>query len=300
MIHVTQGHENSIGLEVFLKSFLLLSPKEQSQFILHCNESAWFEYIKLLNFKETSFSQLKKVFSEGELPSSSSLISALEALKAKKDILLTLPTSKDQLKYKDKFCAGYTEFLRHYFERPDISMLFASPTKRIVLMSDHIPLKEVPHYLNSQRIVNKITSTLEGHNKYFYSFDEVIISGINPHAGEGGILGDEEKEIKNAIIYLKEKFPTIQFIGPLPGDTLHMLNDQKKKQLFVYMHHDQGLATFKQEFGLIGLNISLGLPFLRMSVDHGTAFSLYGKNHAHYMGCHYMLKTAIQVQKRLA
>lgn len=298
MIHITQGHEGSIALEVFLKSFLLLSPSQQQSFTLHCNEQSWKKNLQINNLRSSSFSNLMLVFTKAEPQSSAALLSALELLEAKQDILLTLPTSKDQLIYKETNYAGHTEFLRAYCKSPEASMLFASSNKRIVLMSDHIPLKEVPNFLSSQKIVNKISNTLEGHGKYFYDFEEVIISGINPHAGENGLLGSEESEILNALIYLKEKYPKLNFIGPLPGDTLHTAHKEDKKQLLVYMHHDQGLAPFKLEFGFIGLNISLGLPFLRMSVDHGTAFPLFGKGQANCLGCHYMLKSALQVHNQ--
>jgi 4-hydroxythreonine-4-phosphate dehydrogenase len=143
-------------------------------------------------------------------------------------------------------------------------------------------------------IINKLQITLDNFKKYFFPFNEVILAGINPHAGENGILGDEEKHIKSAITELEKSYGKI-FKGPVSGDTLHYLHDSTKNQLLVYMYHDQGLTQFKSQYGLIGLNITLGLPFLRLSVDHGTAFELYGKNKANISGMLYLFKQAFEV-----
>ena len=107
---------------------------------------------------------------------------------------------------------------------------------------------------------------------------EVYISGLNPHAGENGLLGNEENEILDAIENLRELYPRIIFEGPIPGDGIHLQKTKKQAhQLYVYMYHDQGLSPFKQKHGLVGLHMTFGLPFLRMSVDHGTGFEIYGK-----------------------
>ena len=105
---------------------------------------------------------------------------------------------------------------------------------------------------------------------------------------------DEEKYIKKDILDLEKLYGHI-FSGPFSGDTLHHHQRLDKKQLFVYMYHDQGLAQFKSQYGLIGLNITLGLPFLRLSVDHGTAFDLYGKNKANISGMLFLFKQAFEV-----
>ena len=146
--------------------------------------------------------------------------------------------------------------------------------------------------------MNKVRTTLDNFKKYFFPFEEVVFSGINPHAGENGILGDEEKHIKSAMTDLEKHYGKI-FTGPFSGDTLHHHYLSDKNQLFVYMYHDQGLAQFKSQYGLIGLNITLGLPFLRLSVDHGTAFELYGKNKANISGMLFLLKQAFEVNSHV-
>jgi 4-hydroxythreonine-4-phosphate dehydrogenase len=173
-------------------------------------------------------------------------------------------------------------------------MTFKGLSQNVLLITDHIPLREVALKIDSNLIKEKTRITLENFKKYFYSFDEIIFSGINPHAGENGILGNEEKHIVSAISDLTKIYGDI-FHGPFSGDTLHHHLRKDKHQLMVYMSHDQGLAQFKAQYGLIGLNITLGLPFLRLSVDHGTAFDLYGKNKANISGMIYLFKQAFEV-----
>lgn len=295
MIYVTQGHESGIGLEIFLKSFLLLS-REEKKLIrlvvdkqdlvknlsdLNLNAKIFHELIIIENTKSTNFS------------STNSLLTALNLI-TKDDILVTLPTSKDQLLFENKNQAGYTEFFRSYFGNQNISMTFKGLTQNVLLITDHIPLKDITKKITPKVIKEKVQITLNNFKKYFFSFDEVIFSGINPHAGENGILGDEEKYIKEAMSNLVKNYGNI-FSGPFSGDTLHHHHRPEKHQLFVYMYHDQGLAQFKSQYGLIGLNITLGLPFLRLSVDHGTAFDLYGKNKANISGMLYLFKQAFEV-----
>jgi len=296
MIYVTQGHERGIGLEIFLKSFLLLSTHERAQITLISNQTDLDENRDLLHLKKDLFKNLNVIEPESSetLPSSTaSLLKALDII-ATKDILVTLPTSKDQLIYKGKSLAGYTEFFREFYNKKNISMTFKGIDQDVLLITDHIPLKSVASSINSQLIIDKVETTLNFYKKYFYSFDEVIFAGINPHAGENGILGLEDKCILEAKTFLENK-SSISFIGPVSGDTLHTLHKPSRKQLFVYMFHDQGLAPFKSKFGFIGLNISMGLPFLRLSVDHGTAFGLHGKNMGDISGMLYLLKTAFGV-----
>ncbi len=107
-------------------------------------------------------------------------------------------------------------------------------------------------------------------------------------------MGSEELNLKPAIDKLKST-PNLNVIGYISGDTLHFHKKDNIKQLFVYMFHDQGLSKFKSENGVIGLNITFGLPFLRLSVDHGTAFDLYGKNKANISGMLYLINTALKV-----
>lgn len=295
MIFVTEGHQSGIGLEIFLKSFLLLSKEEKSLIRLVVDKNDLKKNLSDLNLSSKLFDDLIIIENIGStpFPSTNSLITALNLIK-ENDILVTLPTSKDQLALNNVNYAGYTEFFRAYFNNKNISMTFKGLAQNVLLITDHISLKKVPQTITSDLIIHKVQITLDNFKKYFFSFDEIIFSGINPHAGENGILGDEENQIKTAISKLEKSYGKI-FIGPISGDTLHNLHNPAKNQLLVYMYHDQGLAQFKAQYGLIGLNITLGLPFLRLSVDHGTAFELYGKNKANISGMLYLFKNCFEV-----
>ncbi len=304
MIYVSCGHEKGIGLEVFLKSFLLLNKKQQSLFKLFSNRKTLEENLKNLNLS-FSINQNSCVFTSAELKteldeklpiSDSSFKRAIKAGK-ENDILITLPTTKDQLILRNSKPAGHTEFLREYF-KIDVSMFFKSEEANVLLISDHIPLKDVCN-LNAKDIIKHIDLTIKEKKKYFSETNTVYIAGINPHAGEDGILGNEDSVINESIVQLKKTFPMVNFHGPLPADSMLVNRVFKEDSLFVYLYHDQGLAPFKTLFKTKGANISLGLPFLRLSVDHGTAFDLYGKNTADYMGCSYVLNLALKAHENI-
>jgi 4-hydroxythreonine-4-phosphate dehydrogenase len=301
MIYVTQGHEKGIGLEVFLKSFLLLSEIEKAEVTLVTIEKDFLANLTVLKLSLKNFNDLKLIHPKSNsllsLPSSTSCLeTALEIIKPK-DILVTMPTSKNQLIHLGKNMAGYTEYFRSYFKNTNLAMTFKGINQNVLLITDHLALKDVASTISKNMIIEKTKTTFEFYNKYFFNLDEIIFSGINPHVGENGLLGTEDSVITSAIDDLKSFLPVKNIIGPFSGDTLHMLTDQNKKQLFVYMFHDQGLPQFKSFHRLIGLNITMGLPFLRLSVDHGTAFDLYGMNKANPMGMNYLFKQAFEVMK---
>ena len=298
MIYVTQGHEKGIGLEVFLKSFLLLSSKEKSEVVLVADSEVLAQNLLDLNLSKKSFKDLHLVTlgADKTIPSSTRALLHTLNIIAKDDILVTLPTSKDQLILNGKLMAGYTEFFRSYYNNVNISMTFRGISQNVLLITDHVALKDVTKKITKNLIIEKTNTTIEFYKKYFSTFNEIVFSGINPHVGENGILGKEDYIIKEAIELLKKEH-VLKFSGPYSGDTLHMHDDSSKNQLFVYMFHDQGLAQFKAIHGLIGLNISMGLPFLRLSVDHGTAFDLYGKNKANPTGMIFLFKQAFEVTK---
>lgn len=297
MIYITQGHEKGVGLEIFLKSFLLLSKFEKSQITLVSTKQDLEETLGLLKLSLKNFFDLKILTPSLDKNTPASTGALLLALKkiSPEDILITLPTSKDQLIFNNKKMEGHTEFFRNYYQNENISMLFYGPSQNILLITDHVPLKNVPSLVSADLVFHKTSSAIIFYKKYFFNIEEVIFSGINPHAGENGLLGTEDSCISQAFSRLKTKFPALHVIGPVSGDTLHHYSDSQKKQLFVYMFHDQALAAFKSTHRFIGLNITTGLPFLRASVDHGTAFDLYGKNIANTNGMLFLFKKIFEV-----
>ena len=295
MIFVSQGHQHSIGLEVFLKALSLIEQEKRQLFELVCYRQSLQATLDSLSQRPQT-NGLRYSYLAQEDSSTQSLHCLQECLKRlrSEDILLTLPTSKDQLPQN-----GHTQFLRQYFKLENLAMVFESPKTKILLVTDHIPLREVPQSITPEIIVDKVETTLKGFERLGVSIEEVLLAGLNPHAGEGGLLGDEEKNIQQASSLLQRAFPAILFKGPLPADTLHMHTKEDTQQLYTYMYHDQGLAPFKWDNKMMGINITLGLPFLRLSVDHGTAFDLYQKDCADYTGMHWALEKALEFSKRL-
>lgn len=308
MIHITQGHEKGIGLEVAIKSFLRLPQFILDDVHLYTDSIALKETLKNLDipyqYKSTilSFGRKKvkvvEVLSKQEKPLSTATLEAALQNINEEDTLVTLPTSKDQLIYNEKICSGYTEFFRNYFKNENISMVFKGPLDNALLMTDHVPLNGVSKKITPELFKNKIELVIDKFQKYFGQIKEIKIAGINPHAGENGILGDDEIKLDSALKEVQKKYSNIGISDFLPGDTLHF-HRNNQNQLLIFMYHDQGLSYFKERNGLLGLNLSFGLPFLRLSVDHGTAFDLYGKNVANCIGCLEVIKEAYRVSNHV-
>lgn len=303
MILVTQGFEQGIGPEVFIKAILCLPKKTRNLISFFCEEKTLFETCKIVGAKPEQiltsgvhFHLFKRrVFTP---QSTQSLSLALENIDSNLDVLLTLPTKKDQLTSHGTHLLGHTEYFRKKFKSNNLSMVFKNQSHYLLLLTDHMGLIPAVKSINSKLIYNKISITLTELQKYFLLPKKVVFSGINPHAGEFGLLGNDSRIIGPAIRDLKKKFPSVEFIGPLSGDAIYNSN-QINNSLFVFAHHDQGLGPFKTKFGLSGWNITLGMPFLRVSPDFGTAPNLYGKNIASYMGIVDIIENSINLQGHL-
>ena len=290
MILISQGHEQSVGLEILFKSLSLLSPQNRKHFLLVAYQSSIDKTLQSINsavnISGLNYHLLQPTSNNSQ--SQESLQYCLENI-TPQDILITLPTSKDQLKGE-----GHTQFFRQFYKKEYIAMVFELLNDRMMLITDHIPLKDVTATINSSIIISKVQTVLDGYSSLNINIQEVIFAGINPHAGEKGLLGNEETVIEHSISKLAKIFPNTHFKGPYSADTLHFHRKNNCEQIFVYMYHDQGLPKFKNEYGTLGVHLSFGLPFLRMSVDHGTAFDLYKKNCAHYMGMYNVLNRALE------
>lgn len=301
MIYVTQGHEKGIGLEVFIKSFLVLSKIEQEKFVLICypqslintlnNLKLAYKYVNNSHFEIIS-QKLSILEVDEKLQSTKALEKAIEVI-TPFDILVTLPTSKDQIFHNGIGQNGHTEWFRAHFNK-EVEMFFKSYEANVLLISDHLPVKKLSTFITSELINKKIKSCVDNYNKYFGQIKEVFVAGLNPHAGEGGLIGREELDLKI------ENIKNVQVHSFIPADSMLANTGFNDERLFVFMYHDQGLTPFKTLFKTIGANISLGLPFLRLSVDHGTAFNLYGKNSADSMGSLYVLKLALHASNVLS
>ena len=167
-------------------------------------------------------------------------------------------------------------------------MMLATPNLRVALATTHIPLKEVSDAIdkNLLRDVIRILAA-ELKTKFAITEPRILVTGLNPHAGEGGHLGTEEIEVIEPVLAefnLKARDKDSSFcadiIGPLPADTLFTPNNLKEADAVLTMYHDQGLPVLKSQGFGEAVNITLGLPFIRTSVDHGTALDLAGTGKA--------------------
>ena len=308
MIYITQGDSNSIGLEIFFKSLLLLGKKNIQSLKLVASEKEIVKNLKALKLKFKLgkdfleiLDSLKinvSVLKDSENTAFDSLKLAIDQM-TDKDILFTLPMSKNNFyENNGNTYRGHTDYFRKSFPKCIPLMFFVRENEKICLLTDHIPLKEVSEKIDNSFFQQKVSQILHLATKNpILDVNQILIAGLNPHAGEAGILGREELNFEDEIESIQEKFPNIRLSWPLPADTIHNEVKSLKNTLVVYSYHDQGLPAFKSRNQLLGINLTLGLPFIRLSVDHGTAPSLYLKGIANPMGCVYALRQAIKYER---
>jgi len=199
--------------------------------------------------------------------------------------LVTAPLSKAAVRLSHKKFEDQTEFLRSFTGTKRYAMSFIKGRSCVTLVTTHIPIKNIAARLKRKDIVEKALLTVEFLKKaQKIRRPRLAVLGLNPHAGEGGFLGREEEIIiKPAIRDLKKR--GIRVVGPLPADSAFYLWKKGKFDAAIAMYHDQGLAPFKMLYFHDGVHITLGLPFIRTSPDHGTAFDLAyrGKANANAM-----------------
>lgn len=206
---------------------------------------------------------------------------AVQLLKNKEiDALVTAPVSKEAIARGNSSFVGHTEFLARSWDVKNVGMMFVSGALRVVLATRHIPLKEVSHTLNRHLIFETIQLTYAVLQELFKIKNPVIaVCGLNPHAGESGLLGKEEiKKIIPAIKKAQKRKWRVE--GPFSADSLFVPSIVKRYDAVVAMYHDQGLIPVKTLFFSKLVNLTIGLPFIRTSPAHGTAFDIVGKNMA--------------------
>ena len=192
--------------------------------------------------------------------------------KQKVDAICTLPINKESWSKADIKYKGHTEVLRDYFDKNAIMML-GCKKMFVGLFTEHIPLKKVAKKINKE----DLTLFLIDFYKNTKS-NNIGVLGLNPHASDNGVLGDEEVEIIKAIKKANKYLEKDIFKGPLVPDTAFSPLSRKNYKYFVAMYHDQGLAPLKALYFEQSINVSLNLPIIRTSVDHGTAFNIAYKN----------------------
>lgn len=200
--------------------------------------------------------------------------------------MVTAPVHKGVINDAGIPFTGHTEYLQMKTRSPHVVMLLANGGLRVALVTVHIPLSKVASSISVDGIVSVVRVVQEGLKHDFgIKQPRIAVCGLNPHAGEGGYLGDEEQRIiQPALEQLKTQGVTVS--GPWAADTIFVPRHAQHFDAIVAMYHDQGLAAFKQASFGEGVNVTLGLPLIRVSVDHGTALSLAGTGHAEASSLH--------------
>jgi 4-hydroxythreonine-4-phosphate dehydrogenase len=201
----------------------------------------------------------------------------LEALKlvflGEVDAIVTCPINKASIREGGVNFTGHTEILAHFSGITDYVMMMANRNIKVSLATIHIPLKDVPASISSDAVLKCISITERSlHDLFGIRKPHIKVCGLNPHAGEKGIMGDEEKLIEEAID--RAKLLNIHVDGPYPADTLFHNVDC---DAYIAMYHDQGLIPVKTIDFNNTVNITLGLPFIRTSPGHGTGYNIAGK-----------------------
>ncbi len=204
------------------------------------------------------------------------------------DAIVTLPINKEAWQLAGLDFVGHTDVLRKRFKKNAIMML-GCEEMFVALFTEHIPLKEVASSIVKDKL---ITFLLDLYNSL--DAQKIAVLGLNPHAGDNGVIGDEELIIKEAIDYANKEIGDEIFEGPLVPDIAFSPHSRKNYKYFVAMYHDQGLAPLKALYFDESINVSLNLPIIRTSVDHGTAFDIAYQGKAKNLSYLNAVKAAIE------
>ena len=199
------------------------------------------------------------------------------ALQGSIDAMVTCPINKQAMHMAGFFYNGHTELLAEKTKTAGFAMMLAGDKLRVVLVTIHIPLQDVPLVLSKEKILQTIVITGSSLRTRFGLVNpKIAVAGLNPHAGEGGMFGDEEERIILPAVNLA-KSQGFDVVGPYPPDTIFYHAQKGLYDVVICMYHDQGLIPFKMVHFTDGVNTTLGLPIIRTSVDHGTAYDIAGK-----------------------
>jgi len=319
---VSIGDTNGVGLEVILKSFndkrildfctpILFG---NYQLAMNTKKQLGLEEINLNKIQSLKESKHKKVnvlncWKEALSPNYGSkekggkyalksLEKACHAIQnGSIDVLVTAPINKENIQSDSFKFAGHTEFLEQLFEGQAL-MLMLNKELRIGLVTGHLPLGQVAKHITQELILQKLESFNQSLIQDFnIRKPKIAVLGLNPHAGDNGLLGQEEEKTIIPALQKAEKKGLLAF-GPYPADGFFGSNQLKAFDGILAMYHDQGLVPFKTlSFGN-GVNFTSGLSIIRTSPDHGTAFDIAGKNIASESSFTQAIYTACEVYKK--
>ncbi|HEV2613815.1 MAG TPA: 4-hydroxythreonine-4-phosphate dehydrogenase PdxA [Gammaproteobacteria bacterium] len=212
-------------------------------------------------------------------------------LQKKAAALITGPVNKAMINQAGFTFSGHTHYLAKITKTKDPVMFFLSEHFKLALVTDHISLAEVPKAITRKRLIAVINTVAN-----FIQSSRIAICGLNPHAGENGYLGKEEIKIITPVIKSLQKQKKLNLLsGPYSADSLFHEKNLKNFDAIIAMYHDQGLSVLKHRDFKKAVNITLGLPFLRTSVDHGTAIDLAGTGKADSSNLEYVFAKTVEL-----
>ncbi len=323
IVGISQGDINGIGLEVIIKSFLDPTIFELcTPVVFGSNKTASF-HRKTLNIEDFSFNQIKEVSEANgkraniinvyeeevniELGKQTEIggkyaLKSLEAAayalaQGKVHVLVTAPINKENIQSPDFNFPGHTEYLESKFGDGNSLMFLVSDTLRVAVATGHISVTQVAAALTVEKITNKIRALHLSLVKDFnITKPKIAVLGLNPHAGDNGVIGNEEKNIILPAINIAKEEGIIAY-GPYPADGFFGNKTYTQFDAVLAMYHDQGLVPFKTIAFNNGVNFTAGLPIVRTSPDHGTAYDIAGKNKASEKSFREAIYTAIDIYR---
>jgi 4-hydroxythreonine-4-phosphate dehydrogenase len=306
-IGITLGDYNGVGPEVVIKALMdnrvlnLITP------ILYGSAKVISFYKKLLNIDDFNYSQVRtkgqftvksvnvvnswedslevtpgKASKESGKAAFTALKQASEELKEGLiDAMVTAPIDKHTIHSNDFPFKGHTEFLTQFFEAPESLMFMISDKLRVGLVTEHIAVKDIAMSVTKERIEAKLKVMDQSLRKDFgIAKPKIAVLGLNPHAGDNGLLGEEEDQIIRPVLADQKNKGRLVY-GPFPADGFFATGAYLKYDGVLAMYHDQGLVPFKSIAFEDGVNFTAGLSVVRTSPDHGTGYGIAGKNQAH-------------------
>jgi 4-hydroxythreonine-4-phosphate dehydrogenase len=305
VIGITCGDLNGIGTELIIKTFadhrildhctpVIFASNKLINFYRKAVPDAHFNYQNIKDFSRISPKQIHifncweedVVISPGQLNEMGgryavrSLLAAADALKAGHiQGLVTAPINKKNVQSEEFNYTGHTPFLKDVVGAKDVLMLLYADNIRVALVTEHLPVKSIAQGITRESILSKL-QLLHSSLRKDFGIDKprIAVLGLNPHAGDEGLIGNEEEQIIKPAI--KEAKQNMLVIGPYSADAFFAKRSYLQFDAVLAMYHDQGLIPFKTIAFGEGVNYTAGLPFVRTSPDHGTAFDIAGKNKA--------------------
>lgn len=323
-VGITHGDSNGVGYEILLKAFSDNRLTEIFNPIIYGSSKVASYHRKVLNHKSVPFNSISTANEAKEghinfinvvkddvkveigIPNKTSGNASYVALEAaiadirnsQIDALVTLPINKDSIQGQEFNFSGHTEYLENRAGNGQKAlMILASSQIRIALATTHLPISEVSGHITSELIIEKIKSLSNSLKRdFFIDNPRIAVLSLNPHAGENGLLGNEEQDIiKPAIKKCLDQ--DILCTGPFAADGFFGSGRYKQFDAVLAMYHDQGLIPFKTLTMDSGVNFTAGLPIVRTSPAHGTAYDIAGKNLASDESFRQAIYMAIDIHK---